>query len=267
MAMASQIWPQRMGNGLRWPYDGMMVSRQHRLLYVPVAKCACTSLKTMMIKLAGIDCPDIAVELGVHVVTDKFNTGAQLKDLPMDTARQILASDDYFKFSVVREPFERLVSAYLEKFVYRRHSRSNLEHTGPVLTAAQGGVDIDPQRGISFDQFIAYILGQDPYDLDPHWRPQHLYLRGLASFSRAFRLEEIDKLEKYLREQKGIEVQLGHQNRTRKSDQLLADACILPACEFDGRGAVDPASFSATTYTTALRDYYREDFALYESAC
>ena len=111
IAAASQIWRQGQGNGMRWPYGTMMVSESHKLLYIPVAKCACTSLKSMMVRLAGVDRPEIAIELGVHLVTDHFNTGVQLKDKPIELAREILASDQYFKFSVIRDPFERLVSA------------------------------------------------------------------------------------------------------------------------------------------------------------
>ena len=45
------------GNNTRlpWPAGSMMVSEKHRVLYSPVAKCACTSLKTMMVNLAGLE--------------------------------------------------------------------------------------------------------------------------------------------------------------------------------------------------------------------
>ncbi len=263
---ASQIWPQRRGNGMRWPYGAMMVSEADKLMYIPVAKCACTSLKSMMIRLAGVDRADIAVQLGVHLVTDRFNTGVQLKDKPIQLAREILASDQYFKFSVIRDPFERLVSAYLEKFVYKRHSQRNLLHTRQVISEVQGTADINLQLGISFDQFAEYILAQDAYDLDAHWRPQHLYFRGVPHISRIFRLENIGELERYLLEQLGVEVKLGHDNRTSKSDIHLPQAATLNAHELDEQDAISPGSFAATRHLDALRDYYREDFEFYSTA-
>jgi len=266
LAVARQIWATGKGNGMRWPYGSMMVAQSHQLFYIPVAKCACTSLKSMMVRLAGIDRPDIAIELDVHLVTDRFNTGAQLKDKPMDQAREILASDKYFKFSVVRDPFERIISAYLEKFVYQRHSPRNLMHTRPVIGAVQGSADIDLEHGISFDEFIAFILGQDPFELDPHWRPQHLYLRGVKHISRIFRLENIAELEQYLLRDKGLTVKLGHANKTGKSDIHLPQASRLPAGELDRAGPINPDSFLTTPHAEALRAYYREDFALYSSA-
>jgi len=266
LAAARQIWPQGKGNGMRWPYGAMMVSESHKLMYIPVAKCACTSLKSLMVRLAGIDQPDVAIQLGVHLVTDRFNTGVQLKDKPIQLAREILASDQYFKFSVIRDPFERLVSAYLEKFVYKRHSKRNLLHTRPVISAVQGSADINLQRGISFDQFVEYILTQDPYELDAHWRPQYLYFLGVPHISRIFRLENIGELERYLLEHLDVEVTLGHENRTGRSDTQLAQASSMTAGQIDELDAISPESFASTGHADALRDYFSEDFRLYSDA-
>lgn len=267
LGAASQIWPQRKANGLRWPYGAMMVSERHKLFYIPVAKCACTSLKSMMVRLAGVEKPEIAMELGVHLVTDRFSTGVQLKDKPIELAREILASDQYFKFSVLRDPFERLVSAYLEKFVYNRHNHRNLIHTRPVIRAVQGSEEIDLDQGISFDQFLEYILQQDPYELDTHWRPQHLYFRGVPHISKIFRLENIDELENHLRQHHQIDVKLGHKNKTAKSDFQLPRAHSLPAAEFDQMDAINPESFLHTSHAPAIRRYYQEDFEFYAGAC
>jgi hypothetical protein len=266
LGAASQIWPQRQGNGMRWPYGSMMVSESHKLLYIPVAKCACTSLKSMMVQLAAVDNPKLVMDLGVHLITDHFNTGVQLKDKPIELAREILASDQYFKFSVIREPFERLVSAYLEKFVYKRHSQRNLVHTRPVISAVQRTPDIDLQKGISFDEFVQYILQQDPFDLDAHWRPQHLYFRGVRHMSKIYRLENISQLESYLLEHHDVTVKLGHENRTMKSDIYLPEACNLPASEFDKREAIKPDSFLASRHVEAIREYYIEDYEFYGAA-
>jgi len=266
LAIADQIWDQGKGNGLRWPYGAMMVAQRQKLFYIPVAKCACTSLKSMMVQLAEVEKAEIAIELGVHFVTDRFNTGVQLKDLPIDRAREILASGDYFKFGVIRDPFERLVSAYLEKFVYKRRNQRNLLHTRPVISAVQGSAEIDIEQGISFDAFVGYILSQDPFELDAHWRPQHLYFLGVRHLSRVFRLEEIGQLETYLQRHHGVEIELGHENRTRKSDVVLPEASTLAAAAFDKLDAIDPASFFATRHADAIRNYYREDFEFYDSA-
>ena len=266
LAAGRQIWTSGRSNGLRWPYDSIMVSEQEKLLYIPVAKCACTSLKSMIVQLAGIEKPEMAIELGVHLITDTFNTGVQLKDKPIDLARDILASDQYFKFGVIRNPFERLVSAYLEKFVYQRTTERNLLHTEEIVREVGDSAGFDPRTGINFDQFVEYIFRQDPYDLDPHWRPQYLYFLGVKHISRIFRLENIAQLEQQLRQRVGIEIQLGHENATSKSEIVLPAASELSAAELEKQGAIHPDSFLSSRHVEAIREYYREDFELYRTA-
>ena len=266
LAAGGQIWERGKNNRLRWPYSTMMVSESHKLLYVPIAKCGCTSLKSMMVKLAGVERGDVAEDLGIHFITDRFNTGVQLKDKPMELARQILASDQYFKFSVIRDPFERLVSAYMEKFVYKRKNIHNLSHTKPVISAVQGTDNIDLDRGISFDDFAHYIVQQDPYDLDPHWRPQNLYLLGVPHMSQIFRLENIARLETYLQQNLGVTVELGHVNATIKSDTLLPEASRLTADTLDSQDAIHPDSFLSSQHAELIRQYYQEDFRIYSNA-
>ena len=266
IAEASKLWPRGQSNTLKWPYSTMMVSQEHRLFYIPIAKCACTSLKCMMIELAAIDHYEQAIKLGVHLVTDRFNTGVQLKDQPMDVAREILASEEYLKFSVVREPYERLVSAFLEKFVYNREHPRNLLHTRQIIAQVQGSDEIDLHKGISFDDFISVILRQDSWDLDPHWRPQYLYMRGVPHLDRVFRIEDLGDIADYLREKRNLQVELAHRNRISKSSEVLAAASSCTADQLDEAGAISPESFLSSPHAQAIREYFREDFALYEAA-
>ena len=158
------------------------------------------------------------------------------------------------------------MSAPKKKFVYKRHSQRNLVHTRPVISAIQGTDDINLQKGISFDQFVEYILQQDPFELDAHWRPQHLYFLGVRHISRIFRLEKIGELERYLLEYHDVTVKLGHENRTIKSDVYLPEACTLLAGEFDHREAIKADSFLASNHVDAIREYYGEDFEFYRTA-
>ncbi|MEM6579935.1 MAG: sulfotransferase family protein [Pseudomonadota bacterium] len=266
MNVGDKIWPRKKNNKLRWPFNAMMVSEQHKILYVPIAKCACTSIKSLMVELAEIQRPDVAEKLGVHMITDRFNTGAQLKDKPMELARQILAADEYLKFSVIRNPFERLVSAYLEKFVYNRHNPRNVLHTKPVLQIIQESEEVDLETGISFDEFATFILGQDPYTLDPHWRPQSLYLRGIGQDRRIFRIEDLAELEQRLTERCGYAITLKHDNVNKKADIVHPEITALSADKVQQIGGTQTESFSHSAHYSAIRRYYSDDYELYETA-
>jgi hypothetical protein len=266
MLEGARIWPLGRSNGLRWPSSAMMVAERHKLLYIPVAKCACTSLKAAMLELAGIEHHEKAIDLGVHLVTDRFNTGVQLKDKSMKQAWEILASPDYFKFMVVREPFERLVSAYLEKFVYNRHNERNLLHTRQVIERVQGSRSIDLQQGISFNDFASAVVSSQELDLDPHWRPQYLYRKTVKHHISTYKLENIEKLAAALGNITGRSLQLEHRNRTRKSSERLSNVDSLPAGEVEKLGSLDPRSFESTALRHAISQYYEKDLELYLSA-
>ena len=57
--------------------------------------------------------PRLMLFLGVHGI----NT-PRLSQQPADNLTRML--ETYFKFTFVREPFERILSAYKDKFVYLR---------------------------------------------------------------------------------------------------------------------------------------------------
>ncbi len=84
--------------------------------------------------------------------------------------------------------------------------------------------------------------------------------------SRIFRLEHIEQLAQYLLQQLGIAVPLGHANANPRSDRVLAGASGLRAGELDDRGFIHPDSFRSSRHAAAIREYYREDFALYDAA-
>lgn len=68
-------------------------------------------------------------------------------------------------FTFVRNPFTRIVSAYLNKIVKKR---DNTFH----FLAQTYGLSLEDE--ISFDAFVEMISGSVTEWLDPHWRPQQL---------------------------------------------------------------------------------------------
>lgn len=69
-----------------------------------------------------------------------------------------------FVFTFVRNPFQRVVSAYLNKVEARQDS---------VWQGFASKRGLDPQAKVSFDQFVEVICSHPPEENDPHWRPQH----------------------------------------------------------------------------------------------
>ena len=108
----------------------------------------------------------------------RFNIGRgelRLRAFPPDQQKQIL--ETYFKFTFVREPFERILSAYKDKFVYPRFPRSKLQlHGTAILKSVRPNASqsaLDKLDDISFREFIEYLVTKGSNKSTPvmdwHW--------------------------------------------------------------------------------------------------
>jgi Sulfotransferase family len=110
-----------------------------------------------------------------------------------------------FRFAFVRDPVRRAESAYLNKVVQwrERGGRGGLRRVLRLQRAL--GLVEDPERELTFDQFVAALEAQSPLEMDAHWRPQHLNLmHGLIEYDLVGRLETFaDDLDR-IREATGM---------------------------------------------------------------
>ncbi len=145
------------------------------------------------------------------------------------------AFDDFERIVVVRDPLERLVSAY----------RNRVRHYREIEQAdfARAGIDPRIPRDPDFDTFCQYLPHYRKIDaIRHHTQPQAMYLGpDLSYFSRVFRLERIAELEAYLSQRAGTEV-------------------VLPRLRADGPARSGIAISDASR--RAISGYYAADFAL-----
>jgi hypothetical protein len=178
------------------------VSTARRYLYCEVPKAACTSLKTLMHKVEGL--PRIETLKGSLRETrrDMFiHDRGQFRMpslLDFDDAQQehILSSPEYFRFTVVRNPYTRLESAWNDKvrtcapnyeYLYRR-IKGDLPRSG------------DPSSIISLEEFVAVIAQEDLFCCNHHWRLQTANtLYPVLNFTHVGHLEALQEtLDRFL---------------------------------------------------------------------
>ena len=268
VAKAAKYFPQGNSNGLPWPVRSFVVSEKHKVLFAPIGKSACSSLKTMMVKLAEPQYGKHILRLGVHGVTDRFNTGMHLKDLPKKRALDILDSTDFYKFAVIRDPVKRAISAYTEKFVINRTGPLNQLHSAPIVKLVQNEEFPDYDRGITFREFVEFITSQDPATLDSHWSPQHLALRGVPEFDAIFRLDQLAHLKVSLERWTGTEIEIGQLNTSVQvaqpaSSGAAGSAADLLPTELTKMKALNSEMFMSNDLVEKLEQYFKEDFELY----
>ena len=89
--------------------------------------------------------------------------------------------EDYFKFVVVRNPTSRVVSAYTDKFCGSDRTKPWVQE----VVAKAGNAD-----GISFNQFLDFLLASNEEDLNRHWCPQARFFAGVK-FDTVIKLEHL----------------------------------------------------------------------------
>lgn len=177
---------------LPWPQRQIFVAPEARVLYCPIGKNGCSFLKAQMVRLYAP--PEAAFILrDVHLLTDHVNTGLQLSDYSDAEAQAYVHAPDFMKFAVLRHPRDRLLSAWMDKFLLNRSDHGNQRHAGPVIAAVQGQARPDYFRSITFDQFVDYVAHAPADELDPHWRPQHLYLQGIT-YTHLFSFDDLNSV-------------------------------------------------------------------------
>ena len=137
--------------------DSIIVDEKYKILFCYIPKIACTQWKTVMASLNRTK-----PKYWIHDARNfRF-----LDHYPADEANMMLKT--YFKIVFVREPFERLLSAYLDKFFsgdpafHYNYGRRIIERYRP------GGKPED--KNITFDEFLNYVLHIGNGYWNEHWQ-------------------------------------------------------------------------------------------------
>ncbi|MCO7553312.1 glycosyltransferase [Metapseudomonas otitidis] len=247
-------------------------SERHRLFYVATPKVACTTLKWWFANLE--DCsqevraiennPESDAELAVH---HAHLVAPNLTGLSQSEISNVLDSDSYFKFAVVRNPYQRIFSAWQSKILLREplqvgpYVDTDFYHY-PIKTAA----DI----ANAFEIFLEHLAANEaPAYWDHHWTPQADLLRpDFINYTCIVKIEESEtlthKLGTWLRRYIPSPFQGRRSNEslipyaselvTKRSAELIR---ILYAHDFDAFGYDKQtpevkASFSVEQYDTAI---------------
>ncbi|CAL8253431.1 unnamed protein product [Arctogadus glacialis] len=154
----------------------LIVDDKHGLIYCYVPKVACTNWKRVLMVLTGDGRYSDPLAIPAHEAHVAGNLRT-LSEFPAAEINRRLRS--YLKFVFVREPFERLVSAYRNKFTrsyneafHRRYGTKIIRRHRPGARpgAAEAGADV------SFREFVQYLVDprtQREEPLNEHWERVH----------------------------------------------------------------------------------------------
>jgi hypothetical protein len=185
--------------------DNALKSAKYKLLYVATPKVACTSLKWWFAELEGYtkelrkitDSAETDPDLIIH---DSFyKVAPNVTGLSPEALLKPLALDNYFRFAVVRNPYNRIFSAWQSKLLLREPLQitpyiNYSFYKQPIKNA----IDI----AAAFEGFLEHIAANEaPNFLDVHWIPQVDLLRpDLINYSKLVKIENAKELSNALSE-------------------------------------------------------------------
>ena len=158
----------------------MYVDDQLRYVHDLVLKAACTTWRCVLLRLYSK-----TRNFTFPTSIENFVTDLKISDKYLP--RLSTFSDDeqqfrlrnYFKFVFFREPLNRLVSAYQDKFGNRNNAffeRIYGVHIVKTYRRNATSEALTSGRGVTFEEFIQYLVDQvkKRKALDFHWKPQHI---------------------------------------------------------------------------------------------
>lgn len=271
-------------------YETCLVDHKRKFVYAYIPKAACTSIKTWLVRSVDF-APEFAARLDqaeaagltprdasyprVHAYLDD---NASLKHAPRQVVLETLADPSYFKFTFVRNPLSRLVSAYLDKVVnvrrpaWRLIRNSQLRHAHLGFVAARnwfaGQPFLDRERSLTFREFIGQLGRENQERLDPHFRSQSRLIRGLP-LDFVGRVEDVRRDFAVVQTRFGIGVSLANQHpQNYRDDGGATGVADWTAAEFRTRSAAPSwPRFYDSPLLARVQTLFAADFAQFGYEC
>ncbi len=154
-------------NGLpRHIFSQVIVNDEHRFLYCEIPKVATSNWKRVLMTLNGhAKSPWDIESRDVHNKSRGY-----FRYLNEYSASEIVARlKTYYKFLFVRHPFERLASAYRNKFI-ENYNMTFFERVYGRYIIRKFRTNFSQNNRISFGEFINYILEGKANVMNKHWQ-------------------------------------------------------------------------------------------------
>ncbi len=191
-------------------------STRFALQYIAIPKAACTTLKWWFAELENCsddvhhhaDSWETDPALLVHDVLPNLSVG--MAKLNRTAYADHMHQKSFFRFSVVRNPYTRIFSAWQSKLLLQE-PRDILHYNGPESTFRLDPSTVDQAKiAEAFEQFLKIVHTQDSPDnwSNPHWTPQtRLLYRDLIHYDQIIQVESLsvfmDTLVQYVEERGG----------------------------------------------------------------
>jgi len=147
----------------------LFYSDKKAAIYCAVPKVACTNWKRVFLYFEDKVANPLEIGVKAEVHTQKYNILANRK-----ANQRIQRLNMYYSFIFVRHPFERLLSAYRNKFLDPYNSVFQQRYGKTILRLFRSDAPIEEikaGRNVTFSEFVKYVIycSENHIKLDEHW--------------------------------------------------------------------------------------------------
>ncbi|XP_070553088.1 carbohydrate sulfotransferase 14-like [Ptychodera flava] len=190
-------------------YQHILVNDKFKFLYCFVPKVACSNWKRVLKVIDGyLNNSDWYSKMDHNVGL------THLSDLSEQEAEHRL--ENYYKFTFVREPLTRLLSAYRNKFgekfpaFMKRYGVKIVKRYRPNAESNPTGDDV------TFSEYLQYLIEEDVNKMDMHWAPMHELCQPCAvNYDFVGTFENLDADVEYVLKQTGADQVVHFPNRQK----------------------------------------------------
>jgi hypothetical protein len=146
------------------PHENYLVnfSLRYGYIYVETPKVGCSTIKRIL-QTAEVNNDESRLPQDVH---DRMNSPIPTMNRAPGQFRELLYNQETFRFCFVRNPFSRVLSCYLDKFVKDEAEKGRLISQ----------LDVPKHKDLSFTDFLNAIRRQPDREKNIHWVPQSFLL-------------------------------------------------------------------------------------------
>ncbi|XP_068108025.1 carbohydrate sulfotransferase 9-like [Hyperolius riggenbachi] len=145
-------------------FGQLYVEHSHKLIYCEVPKAGCSNWKRIILSLN--DSLGLTLNELKHYKVHSSPLLRKLSHYPPSKQKEFLAN--YTKVMFTRDPLQRVVSAYRDKFLHE----DDVYYSKTIAGIIKKRLKINSTT-ITFEQFVRFIVVEDPKYRDTHWRPMY----------------------------------------------------------------------------------------------
>ncbi|XP_063803868.1 carbohydrate sulfotransferase 9-like [Pseudophryne corroboree] len=145
----------------------LYVEHKYKFIYCEVPKVGCSNWKRIILLLN--ESLGFTIDSLRHYNIHSTHLLIKLSSYPLSIQKQLL--ENYTKVMITRDPLERVVSAYRDKFIRDK----GIYYSKTIANAIKKELrnNSNTTENITFEEFARYIVLHNPQYTDTHWKPMY----------------------------------------------------------------------------------------------